>query len=118
MPTRALRACAKPGCPTLVSHGRCPEHRTAVRGAVHNGLAYNTAGWRRLRTQVLREEPLCMCEEHRGHDDAPASTVVDHITPHRGDEILFYDRANLRGMAKRCHDRKTSRSDSWNARTA
>lgn len=96
------------------------------RGRVHNGLAYNTARWRKLRAQVLAEEPLCRCDDHRmmavgdagvlfgSTPDAPISTVVDHITPHRGDESLFYDRSNLRGMAKRCHDRKTSKQDSWN----
>jgi 5-methylcytosine-specific restriction enzyme A len=37
--------------------------------------------------------------------------VVDHITPHRGDERLFWDTANHQAMAKRCHDPKTARED-------
>jgi 5-methylcytosine-specific restriction protein A len=52
-----------------------------------------------------------MCDEHQGRPTAPASTVVDHIKPHRGSEALFWDRENLRGMAKPCHDRKTATHD-------
>lgn len=91
------------------------------RGVAHKGLTYNTAPWRALRAQVLAEEPLCRCEDHADASgpfgskaDAPHSTVVDHITAHKGNPELFFDRANCRGMAKRCHDRKTSRHDSWN----
>ena len=82
------------------------------------GCRYDTSPWKALRKLVLREEPLCRCDEHRQEQglfgskpDAPPSTVVDHITPHRGSEALFWDRSNLRGMAKPCHDRKTATSD-------
>jgi 5-methylcytosine-specific restriction protein A len=34
--------------------------------------------------------------------------VVDHIVPHRGDERLAFDRDNLQGLCKSCHDRKTA----------
>jgi 5-methylcytosine-specific restriction protein A len=64
-----------------------------------------------VRAQVLEEEPFCRCDVHQGREDAPASTVVDHIIPHRGDEELKWRRSNLRGMAKRCHDAKTARED-------
>lgn len=30
--------------------------------------------------------------------------VCDHIKPHRGDERLFWDRANLQTLCKPCHD--------------
>lgn len=33
-----------------------------------------------------------------------AATVVDHIKPHRGDEDLFHDPANLQSLCKPCHD--------------
>jgi 5-methylcytosine-specific restriction protein A len=36
---------------------------------------------------------------------------VDHIRPHRGEQSLFFDRANLQGLCKPCHDRKTTRHD-------
>lgn len=33
-----------------------------------------------------------------------AATVVDHITPHKGDSALFWDKANWQSLCKRCHD--------------
>jgi 5-methylcytosine-specific restriction endonuclease McrA len=33
-----------------------------------------------------------------------AATVVDHITPHKGDAALFWDPANWQPLCKRCHD--------------
>lgn len=119
---RAGSICTEPGCPTPVNRGRCEKHRSkaSLRGKVYQGCSYSSPEWRTLRAQVLREEPLCRCDEHRqdgalfgAKPDAPPSTVVDHIIAHRGDRVLFLDRSNLRGMAKRCHDAKTSREDSW-----
>ncbi|MGV3515613.1 HNH endonuclease [Luteitalea sp.] len=71
---------------------------------------YNTQRWQRLRRQVLLDEPLCMCRWcEGGKKRVRPSTVVDHKRPHRGDPILFWDRENLQGMNKRCHDSKTGR---------
>ena len=105
MPTRA---------PVLRPHPRKPK----TRGPIHNGLRYDTAPWRTLRAQVLQEEPLCRCEEHKdatqpfgAKPDAPASEVVDHIQAHKGNAELFFQRTNLRGMSRRCHNRKTNRVD-------
>src|SRR2546430_12744082 len=39
------------------------------------------------------------------------ATVVDHVVAHKGDARLFWDRSNLRALAKRCHDRKTAKYD-------
>jgi 5-methylcytosine-specific restriction protein A len=39
------------------------------------------------------------------------STVIDHITPHRGDVELFWDMANWQAICKRCHDKKTARGE-------
>lgn len=35
------------------------------------------------------------------------SMCVDHIIPHRGDAVLFWDKANWQGMAYDCHNAKT-----------
>lgn len=103
--------------------GRCLQCRSprSLRGRAYSGITYNTTAWRTLRAQVLREEPLCRCEIHRDDNapfgskpDAPASDTVDHIKAHRGDKDLFFARSNLRGMARDCHNAKTSRDDSWN----
>lgn len=64
---------------------------------------YNDPQWAALRDQVLSEEPLCRAQCGR------PPTVVDHIRPHRGDERLAFDRANLQALCKPCHDSKTAR---------
>ncbi|HLF76430.1 MAG TPA: DNA methyltransferase [Dehalococcoidia bacterium] len=60
------------------------------------------SGWRRLRKQVLREEPNCR------RCGAP-STDVDHIVPRRqgGSD----DRANLQGLCHSCHSKYTAETD-------
>jgi len=35
------------------------------------------------------------------------AVVVDHITPHRGNETLFWDKVNWQGLCLSCHSRKT-----------
>ena len=39
------------------------------------------------------------------------ATVVDHITPHKGNQQLFWDRNNWQPLCKQCHDRKTATED-------
>lgn len=61
---------------------------------------YSSKRWRKLRKEVLSDNPMCMCPADCGLE----ATVVDHIEPHRGDMKLFWDRRNLQALAKRCHD--------------
>ena len=63
---------------------------------------YKSARWRKMRAEQLRAHPYCQCPIHRGKR-IPAS-VVDHKKPHRGDDRLFWSRANLQSMTKACHD--------------
>lgn len=62
---------------------------------------YRTPRWRALRLFVLTEEPVCR------RCGVAFSAVVDHMTPHKGDEALFWDRGNLQGLCKPCHDAKS-----------
>lgn len=65
--------------------------------------------WQQASAGYLRKHPLCaMCEQI---DHATPATVVDHITPHRGDMQLFWDRENWQGLCKPCHDRHKSRQE-------
>lgn len=66
---------------------------------------YHTAQWKNLRLLVLHRDPICkICRR-------VASTVADHIIPHRGNRSLFADMANLQGVCKVCHDIKTASED-------
>lgn len=42
-----------------------------------------------------------MCK-HEGR--IKAANVCDHIVPHKGDEALFYDPANLQGLCEHHHN--------------
>ncbi|MDO6587341.1 HNH endonuclease [Salipiger sp. 1_MG-2023] len=58
---------------------------------------------------------------------SPTSAEVDHITPHKGDETLFFDPGNLQALCKLCHasrkqreergrSDRMARSDGWTPR--
>jgi 5-methylcytosine-specific restriction endonuclease McrA len=50
--------------------------------------------------EFLAEYPACvLCGQ-------PAK-VVDHITPHRGDEALFWDKSNWQPLCWKHHSAKT-----------
>lgn len=61
-----------------------------------------TYAWQKARKRFLAEHPMCvMCEEQgvlRG------ATIVDHITPHRGDMELFWEPSNWQALCKPHHD--------------
>ncbi|WP_405220179.1 HNH endonuclease signature motif containing protein [Lentisalinibacter sediminis] len=63
---------------------------------------HGTNRWRRIRITWLTNNPLCVFCEQRGR--LTPATVVDHIRPHRGDPVLFFDLTNLQSLCKPCHD--------------
>lgn len=65
--------------------------------------ATNSTIWRRLRAQVLAEEPLCrLCAPK-----VTAATVVDHIDGDSWNNA----RSNLQPLCASCHGIKTARDD-------
>jgi 5-methylcytosine-specific restriction protein A len=65
--------------------------------------------WQRYRITFLQAHPVCVRCGEAGRVEA--ATVVDHITPHRGDYRLMWDPANHQALCKPCHDRKTATED-------
>lgn len=65
--------------------------------------------WQRARSGYLAHHPLCREHEQRGMY-VPA-TVVDHIIPHKGDMVRFWDSANWQPLCAACHSSKTARED-------
>lgn len=62
---------------------------------------YALPAWKRLHDFIMSRDPICkICNRER-------STVADHIKDHKGNTNLFFDRNNLRGLCKPCHDKKT-----------
>lgn len=109
-----MPTCAEPRCPVLVASGRCPAHqpvRSALkqrdrqrRRAGQPGRRwYYSAPWQRLRDHVLRSAAWTCA----GCGHVVLELDVDHITPHRGNPQVFWNRANLQALCKTCHARKT-----------
>lgn len=65
--------------------------------------------WQQYRKQFLVEHPLC--EMHQARGQVVAAEVVDHKTPHRGDESLFWDTSNHQALCKQCHDSHKQRME-------
>ena len=60
------------------------------------------ARWQRYRAGFLRKHPLC--QMHMLQGQVVEASVVDHIVPHKGDQTLFWDKANHQALCKTCHD--------------
>lgn len=64
---------------------------------------YDEPEWRRLSWAVRVEENFT-CRTCGRVAAGKGEAVTDHIKPHRGDRVLFLDRANLQCLCKQCHD--------------
>ena len=99
------RACIICGSPSIKGGSRCPAHARSNwdrwKARNPNAALYATAQWKTLRDQVLAEEPVCTVCQVR------PSTEADHIRP-VAEGGGFFDRANLRGICKSCHQKKSS----------
>jgi len=69
-------------------------------------LPLNSAAWRRLREQVLAEEPLCADCRLMGY--VTPANQVDHIVDSRADYDDDNSRHNLQSLCTPCHSRKTA----------
>lgn len=75
---------------------------------------YTSRRWRKLR-QVILVRDLYTCQRTGvlliGKHPAPNSAVIDHIRPHRGDPVLFWDETNLMAVSKAFHDSQKQREE-------
>ena len=112
MPSRPNTPCKHPGCPALVPYGTryCekhkPLHSDEQRSANPRGYDHR---WNKARKRYLVTHPLCAECLKRGR--YVKATDVDHIVPHRGDKILFWDESNWQALCHSCHSRKTRNED-------
>lgn len=100
-------------CGRLVPHGeRCTCQKDADRARKRRHDAKRpsarergyTTDWEKERAAFLEAHPCCaIC--------GAVATVVDHITPHRGNKALFWDRYNWQALCKPCHDRVKQRQE-------
>lgn len=106
MPTRPKQHNSRLARPTAPDKPKPRVHE--ARGSAHS-RGYGRK-WQAARLGYLQHHPLCVHCLAKGH--VTASIVCDHIVPHRGDPVLFWDfENNIEALCKPCHDRKTAKED-------
>ncbi len=99
-PPQALHRCNAQGCVTMVTGGYCDVHKPKFfEYAKPQGSAYSRGydgKWAKARASFLRAHPLCVkCSK-------PA-TLVDHIKPFKGAQVLFWDSHTWQSLCAHCH---------------
>lgn len=119
MPLRPKKPCSAQGCNVLTRNPRyCDDHVDIAKSAeakrrerqretsAQRGYNYK---WQQASKGFLAKHPLC--SEHERCGEVVAATEVDHIVPHKGDMVLFWDRGNWQSLCHSCHSRKTASED-------
>lgn len=109
-PRKPQKPCSFPGCPELTDNKYCEKHQKFYgdeRGSA-SSRGYDSR-WRKASKRFLKANPLCRHCERDGK--FAKAEVVDHIIPHRGDKVLFWNESNWQPLCKKCHDRKTRTED-------
>lgn len=75
---------------------------------------YKTYKWQKARAAFLRVNCTCVMCEAEGK--IGLAQVVDHIVPHRGNEVLFWDQSNWQPLCKVHHDRDKQRMEGGNSK--
>ena len=115
MVTKPKRPCNAQGCAELISEGRyCEKHRKEKQKVqdYRRGSAASRgydSRWQRESKAFLRANPLCA--ECLRENRVKAATLVDHIIPHKGDMILFWDKSNWQPLCDHHHAVKTAKED-------
>lgn len=111
MPSRAPTVCSACGavhpagerCPTAKRWERERKTRFDAKRPSARARGYGPE-WERARAEYLAAYPSCRrCGQ-------PA-TVVDHIKPHKGDQVLFWDRRNWQALCAHCHNAAKQREE-------
>jgi 5-methylcytosine-specific restriction enzyme A len=116
MPYQSLRKCTQPGCSTLVKAGRCRAHSSNhyVERDPNVKRLYNSARWKQIRKcemqlaviPSLADYPLC--SECLADGRLVEATELDHVNPHRGDVVKFFN-GPFKPLCKVHHSSKTKR---------
>lgn len=85
------------------------QRTTKRTDAGHERHKLYDSRWTKQRNYYLKTHPTCvMCD--KAGKVVPA-TIVDHITPHRGDLGLFWDMDNWQSLCKLHHDSTKQRME-------
>jgi 5-methylcytosine-specific restriction protein A len=118
MPTKPARPCRYPGCPALTADrsGYCERHLKATRQQYDSqrGTAAERGydrHWHKASRLYLAEHPLCAICLQKNPPVVKAAVLVDHIIPHKGDQVLFWDVTNWQSACDDCHRIKSAKED-------
>lgn len=107
------RFCRKQGCQSFAEDGYCERHKQEAQAYDQYRESSAKRGydskWRAARKVYLMEHALCVHCLNDGR--VVAASVVDHIKPHKGNKVLFWDRSNWQPLCKQHHDKKTATED-------
>lgn len=110
MPRKPLKPCKHPGCPELTAGDYCEKHIKLHQRPSAKARGYDYK-WQKASKKFLKAHPFC--EYCKKESRLVKATVVDHITPHRGEQKLFWDESNWQALCKKCHDQKTMTEDRY-----
>jgi 5-methylcytosine-specific restriction enzyme A len=112
--------CAHPRCPAVVERGgdRCPVHRRTFeqRRRTSSERGY-TSQWTTRAALFRQRYPFCGMRPgnrapvmSRCHEAGRLTVAeqVDHVVPHKGDPMLFWDEeTNWQSLCNECGGRKS-----------
>lgn len=114
-----MRFCLWPGCTVRTNKAYCLDHERRQERADRGSARQRgyTWKWETEAIAFLAEFPLCgmrpggrapVMSRCADEDRVTAAVLVDHVVPHRGDQMLFWDREqNWQSMCRACHNVKT-----------
>lgn len=91
--------------PRLITPSTKPRINGAVNQSWRDGRTSTQRGygykWQKARERFLFSNPLCIYCGRVGR--ATVATVVDHIIPHKGDQVVFWDESQWQALCSSCH---------------
>lgn len=98
---RAMKVCARPGCPTLTLGTHCPTHQPKP-WSTHGAGQGRGRPWRRIRwTCLTRDDFTCTWPGCGHHDPSGRTLEADHI------DGPSDDLNNLRTLCSPHHQQRT-----------
>lgn len=105
-----MTPCNRPGCGAVTTERFCEQHKQwqDQQRPTAKQRGYGSR-WNRFRLLYLKQNPLCVRCDAAGR--VTPANVVDHIIPHKGDQVLFWRDGNHQALCAPCHNSKTAKED-------
>lgn len=94
--------------PIMLAIRRAASEQYEARRGTRTQRMYDNR-WARYSKQRLQLHPWCVACENRG--EVRRAVITDHVIPHKGNAVLFWDETNHQSLCKEDHDRKTALED-------